>query len=54
VDGKFMDYESNSRFLGMGVDAVHARRGSAHRVRVVVEDSAPGDRITRTFRFRRC
>jgi dipeptidyl aminopeptidase/acylaminoacyl peptidase len=54
VDGKFMDYESNSKFLGMGVDAVHARRGRTHRVRVVVEDSAPRDRISRTFKFRRC
>jgi dipeptidyl aminopeptidase/acylaminoacyl peptidase len=54
VDGRFMDYESNSRFLGMGVDAVRARRGSTHRVRVVVEDAAPGDRTSRTFTFRRC
>jgi TolB protein len=54
VDGKFMDYESNSKFLGMGVDAVHARHGSTHRVRVVVEDAAPGDRISSSFRFRRC
>jgi hypothetical protein len=54
VDGKFMDYESNSKLLGMGVDAVRARHRSTHRVRVIVEDSAPGDRISRTFRFRRC
>jgi dipeptidyl aminopeptidase/acylaminoacyl peptidase len=54
VDGKFIYDTSNTRFLGLGVDSVHGRHGSTHRVRVVVEDSAPRDRISRTFKFRIC
>jgi len=54
VDGKFVYDTSNTRFLGLGVDSVHGRHGSTHRVRVLVEDSAPRDRISRTFRFRVC
>jgi len=54
VDGKLLDAVSNTRDLGMGVDAVHARRGTTHRVRVLVQDPATHDRVSRTFRFRRC
>ena len=54
VDGKFVYDTSNTRFLGLGVDSVHGRHRSTHRVRVLVEDSAPRDRISRTFRFRIC
>jgi TolB protein len=54
VDGKLMDAESGTRDLGMGVDATHARHGSTHRIRVLVENPAAHDRVSRTFKFRRC
>jgi hypothetical protein len=49
-----MDQESNTRDLGMGVDLTQAPRGHTHRIRVVVEDPAVHDRVSRTFKFRRC
>jgi Tol biopolymer transport system component len=54
VDGRLLDQESNTRDLGQGVDLTQARRGRTHRLRVVVEDPAVRDRVTRTFKFRRC
>jgi len=51
VDGRLVDQEFNSTGFGEGADQV--RRGR-HRVRIVVEDPAIGDRISRTFRFTRC
>jgi hypothetical protein len=54
VNGRFLDRESNTRDLGAGVDLTQARRGRTHRVRVVVEDDAVRDRVSRTFKFRRC
>jgi hypothetical protein len=41
-------------FTRMGVDLTQARRGRTHRIRVVVEDPAVPDRVSRTFKFRRC
>jgi WD40 repeat protein len=54
LDGKFLDDESNTRDLGLGVDLTRARRGRTHRLRVLVEDPAVHDRLSRTFKFRRC
>jgi Tol biopolymer transport system component len=54
VDGKLLDSESGTRDLGQGVDLTQARRGRTHRLRVVVKDPAVHDRVTRTFKFRRC
>jgi dipeptidyl aminopeptidase/acylaminoacyl peptidase len=53
MDGRSEDYgnRSNTRSLGAGVDIL--RRGR-HRLRVVVEDPVPRDRISRTFTFRVC
>jgi Tol biopolymer transport system component len=53
VDGKLIDKEFNSRGFGGGVDTLQLRRGR-HHLRVVVEDAAVRDRISRTFAFRRC
>jgi hypothetical protein len=53
VDRRLIDEEFNSRGFGGGVDTLQLRRGR-HRLRVVVEDAAIGDRISRTLSFRRC
>jgi hypothetical protein len=53
VDGRLIDEEFNSRGFAGGVDTLQLRRGR-HRLRVVVEDAAIGDRISRTLSFRRC
>jgi TolB protein len=54
VDGRLTDQEFNTRDLGGGVDLTQARRGRTHRLRVVVDDPAVHDRVSRTFKFRRC
>jgi Tol biopolymer transport system component len=54
VDGRLMNQEFNTRDLGYGVDLTQARRGRTHRLRVVVDDPAVHDRLSRTFKFRRC
>ena len=54
VNGRLLDQESNTRGLGQGVDLTQTRRGRTHRLRVVVEDAAVRDRVSRTFKFRRC
>lgn len=54
VDGRLVNEESNTRDLGYGVDLTRARRGRTHRLRVVVDDPAVHDRVSRTFKFRRC
>ena len=54
VNGRLLDEEFNTRDLGQGVDLTQTRRGRTHRLRVVVEDPAVRDRISRTFKFRRC
>ena len=54
LDGQLVDEEFDTRGLGMGVDQTQARRGRTHRVRVLVEDAAAGDSISRTFKFWRC
>ena len=54
LNGRLLDSESNTRDLGMGVDLTRARRGRTHRLRVLVEDPAVRDRLSRTFKFRRC
>ncbi len=54
LDGRLVDQASNTRDLGMGVDLTQARRGSTHRLRVLVESPAVHDRLSRSFRFRRC
>jgi Tol biopolymer transport system component len=53
LDGRLTDQEFNTRERGSGVDA-SARRGRTHRLRVVVDDAAVHDRVSRTFKFRRC
>ena len=45
---------ASTRDLGQGVDLTQTRRGRTHRLRVVVEDPAARDRVSRTFKFRRC
>jgi TolB protein len=54
VDGRLVNQEFNTRDLGYGVDLTRARRGRTHRLRVVVDDDAVHDRLSRTFKFRRC
>lgn len=54
VNGRLLEQEFNTRDLGTGVDLTQTRRGRTHRLRVVVEDPAVRDRLSRTFRFRRC
>jgi len=54
VDGRLVDELFDTRGFGTGVDSTEARHGSTYRVRVLVEDAGAGDRVTRTFRFRRC
>jgi dipeptidyl aminopeptidase/acylaminoacyl peptidase len=54
LDGRLLDQTSNTRDLGGGVDLTQASRRRTHRLRVLVEDPAAHDRISRTFKFRRC
>jgi Tol biopolymer transport system component len=54
VDRRLVNQEFNTRDLGYGVDLTQARRGRTHRLRVVVDDPAVHDRLSRTFKFRRC
>jgi Tol biopolymer transport system component len=51
VDGKLLRQEFNTRGFGDGVDFLRKGR---HKVKVVVVDAAVHDRISRTFKFRRC
>ena len=53
VDGRFLDSLRSTRFDGGTVDTIRPRRGR-HRLRVVVEDQAVRDRISRVFPFRIC
>jgi dipeptidyl aminopeptidase/acylaminoacyl peptidase len=54
LDGRLVEQVSNTRDLGMGVDLTQARRGRTHRLRVLVVSPAVHDRLSRSFRFRRC
>lgn len=51
LDGHLLDQEFNSRGFGGGVDTLRKGR---HKLKVVVTDPAVHDRISRTFKFRRC
>jgi Tol biopolymer transport system component len=51
MDGRLLDQEFNSRGFGNGVDLLRKGR---HKLRIVVTDPAVHDRISRTFKFRRC
>jgi hypothetical protein len=51
VDGKLLDQVFNTRGGGGGVDTLRKGR---HKVRVQVVDPGVHDRISRTFKFRRC
>ena len=53
VDGRSVDQTFDTRGEGAGVDLLHLRRGR-HRLKVVVDDPAVGDRVSRTYGFRRC
>jgi dipeptidyl aminopeptidase/acylaminoacyl peptidase len=53
VDGRTLDEESNTRSMGDGIDAVFPRR-KRHRLKVVVDDPAVHDRVSRTYTIRRC
>jgi hypothetical protein len=54
VDGQLADEEFNTRGFGMGLTYLQAGRRRTHSVRVLVEDAAAADTISRTFTFRRC
>jgi hypothetical protein len=51
VDGHLIEEVLNSRGHGGGVDGFRKGR---HKLKVVVTDPAAHDRISRTFKFRRC
>jgi dipeptidyl aminopeptidase/acylaminoacyl peptidase len=51
VDGHLIEEVLNSRGYGGGVDGFRKGR---HKLKVVVTDPAVHDRISRTFKFRRC
>jgi TolB protein len=53
INGRSFDKTYNTRSEGGGVDLLHLRRGR-HRLKVVVDDPAVRDRVSRTFVFRRC
>jgi dipeptidyl aminopeptidase/acylaminoacyl peptidase len=53
VDGRTLDEEFNTRSMSDGIDAVFPRR-KRHRLKVVVDDPAVHDRISRTYTLRRC
>jgi hypothetical protein len=51
IDGKLFDQVFNTKGEGGGVDSLRKGR---HRLKVVVESAGVHDRISRTFKFRRC
>jgi len=51
LDGKLLDQVFNTRGFGGGVDTLRKGR---HKVRVQVVDPGVHDRISRTFKFKRC
>ena len=53
VDGRPLDDEFNTRSMSDGIDGVFPRR-KRHRLKVVVDDPAVHDRISRTYTLRRC